>query len=274
MRELGYVEGRNLVIEWRSAEGNMERLPGLAIELVNLKVDVIVAPDTVSNRAAQKAPTTIPIVMTGVGDPVGSGLVKSLARPGGNITGLAVLAGVISVKQLEMLLAMVPGLSRLAILVNPSNTAILKVWEGVQSEAEKRGLKVLRAEARTPQEIDKAFSLMRQQNAGALIVILQPLFQQQRDQIAELSAKHRLPSIAGDRMYAEAGLLMSYGSSVVGRYRRVATYVDKILKGAKPADLPVEEPTKFELVINARTARALGLTIPQSLLISADKVIE
>jgi putative ABC transport system substrate-binding protein len=273
MRDLGYVEGKNLVIEWRSSEGNDERLPGLAAELINLKLDVIVTAGTPAARVLQKATSTIPIVVVAVGDPVGAGLVKSLARPGGNITGLAIMSGDISVKQLEMLLAMVPRLSLLALLVNPSS-ATSKTAGRVQSEAQKRGLKVLRAEARTPQEIDNAFSLMRQRNAGALIVILQSLFTQQRSQIAELSAKHRLPSIAGDRMYAEAGVLMSYGSSVAAQYRSAAKYVDKIFKGANPADLPVEQPTTFELVINSKTAKALGLTVPQSLLVSADKVIE
>jgi putative ABC transport system substrate-binding protein len=274
MRELGYVEGKNLVIELRSAEGNNERLPGLATELVNLKVDVIVTGGTPATRAAQKATTTIPIVIGTAGDPVASGFVKSLARPGGNITGLTNMGGDVILKQLEMLLGMVPKLSRVAVLVNPSNTSNIRTLERVQTAGQKRGVKILRAEARTPQEIDNAFSWIRQQNAGALIVSLEPLFQQQKSQIAELTAKHGLPSIGLDRMYSEAGLLMSYGPSLADQYRRVATYVDKILKGAKPADLPVEQPTKFELFINGKTAKALGLTIPQSLLISADKVIE
>ncbi len=274
MRELGYVEGKNLVIELRSAEGNSERLPGLASELVNLKVDVIIAGGTPATRAAQKATTTIPIVMVSVGDPVGTGLVKSLARPGGNITGLSNLSVDIGPKRLEMLLTMVPKLSRVAFLVNPSNTANMKTLESVQAAGKKRGVTILGVEARTPQEIDNAFSLMRQQNAGALIVGLEGLFNQQKSQIAELTAKHRLPSITGDRIYAEAGCLMSYGTNLADIFRRAATYVDKIFKGAKPGDLPVEQPTKFELVINGKTAKALGLKIPQSLLISADKVIE
>jgi len=274
MRELGYVEGKNLVIEWRSAEGNNERLPGLATELVNLKADVIVAAGTPAISAAQKATTTIPIVMGNVGDPVRSGFVKSLARPAGNITGLTNMGADVRLKQLEMLLGMVPKLSRVAVLVNPTNPGNIKTLEIVQSAGQTRGVEILRADARTPQEIDNAFSWIRQQNAGALIVSSEALFQQQKSQIAELTAKHRLPSIAADRMYAEAGVLMSYGPSLAGQYRRAATYVDKILKGAKPADLPVEQPTKFELVINGKIAKALGLKIPQSLLISADKVIE
>ena len=274
MRELGYVDGKNLVIEWRSAEGNNERLPGLAAELVQLKVDVIVTAGTPATSAAQKATATIPIVMGAVGDPVGSGFVQSLARPAGNITGTSIIAADVRVKQLEMLLSMVPQLSRIAILVNPSNTDHIKSLEIVEAAGSKRGVTILRADARTPQEIDTAFSLMRQQNAGALIVFLESLFQQQRSQIAELTAKHRLPSMAQDRMYSEAGVLMSYGPSLAGQFRRTAYYVDKILKGAKPADLPVEQPTIFELIINGKTAKLLRLKIPQSLLKMADKVIE
>ena len=274
MRELGYVEGKNLVIEWRSAEGNNERLPGLATELVNLKVDLIVTVGTPATSAAQKATTLIPIVMGNTADPVGSGFVRTLARPTGNITGLSGMGGDVMLKQLEMLLSMVPKLSRLAVLGNPSNTDNIKKVEIVQAEGQKRGVNILRAEARTPQEIDDAFSLIRRQNAGALIVLLDQFFLQQKSQIAELTAKHRLPSMAQDRMYSEAGVLMSYGTNLADQYRRAATYVDKIFKGAKPGDLPVEQPTKFDLVINGKTAKALGLAIPQSLLISADKVIE
>jgi len=274
MRELGYVEGKNLVIEWRSAEGKNERLPGLATELVNLKVDVIVTAGTPATSAAQKATTTISIVMGSVADPVANGFVKSLSQPAGNITGLSNMSGDVSPKQIEMLLDMVPKLSRVALLVNPTNAANLKSLEIVRAAGQKLGVTILRADARTPQEIDNAFSWIRQQNAGALMMWTEPLFLQQKGQIAELAAKHRLPAMGGDRIYSEAGVLMSYGPNIADQYRRAATYVDKILKGAKPADLPVEQPTKFELVINRKTAKALGLTIPQSLLISADKVIE
>ena len=274
LRELGYVEGKNLVIEWRSAEGNNERLAGLAAELVNLKVDVIVTAGTPAISAAQKATTAIPIVMGNIGDPVGSGFVKSLARPASNITGLSSMAGDVYLKQIEMLLSMVPRLSRVAVLLNPSNMSNVKTSERVQTEGQKRGVKVLRGEAKTPQEIHNAFSIMRRQNADALIVFNDGLFQQQKAQIAELTAKHRLPAVAQDRIYADAGVLMSYGPSLAEQSLRAATYVDKIFKGAKPADLPVEQPTKFELVINGKTAKTLGLAIPQSLLVSADKVIE
>jgi len=280
MRRLGYVEGKNLVIEWRSAEGKTERLPGLATELVNLKVDVIVTSASPATSAAQNATTVIPIVMAGTGDPVESGFVKSLARPAGNITGLSTMSGEVRLKQLEMLLAMVPKLSRVAVLVNPSIASIktleiqAKNLEILQAKAQKRGVKILRADARTPQEIDNAFSWIRQQKAGALIVWLDQFFLQQKSQIAGLTAKHRLPSIAPDRTFSEAGALMSFGRNYADQSRRAATYVDKIFKGAKPSDLPVEQPTTFELVINSKTAKTLGLKIPQSLLTSADKVIE
>jgi putative ABC transport system substrate-binding protein len=274
MRELGYVEGRNLVIEWRSAEGKYERLPGLAAELVNLKMDVIVTPGDAVIRVAQEATTTIPIVMAGGGDPVKSGFVKSLARPAGNTTGVTSMHADMRPKQLEMLVETVPRLSRVAFLVNPSNSVDIKSLERLQAEARKRGVTFLRAEARTSQEIDKVFSWMRQQNVGGLIVLRESLFNQQVRQIAELATGNRLPAIAGIREHAEAGGLMSYGPSLTDNALRAAAYVDKIFKGAKPGDLPVEQPTKFELVINGKTAKALGLTIPQSLLISADRVIE
>ena len=274
MHDLGYVEGKTLIIEWRSAEGKNERLPSLAAELVNFKVDVIVTVGAPAISAAQKATATIPIVMGGTSDPVGFGFVSSLARPAGNITGLSNMAADVRLKQLEMLLAIVPKVSRVAVLVNPSNTASIKNLEKVQAAAEKRGVKILRADAGTPQEIENAFTWMREQNAAALIVVLDQFLLQQKSQIAELTAKYRLPAVTSDRAYSESGVLMSYGTNLADQYRRAATYVDKIFKGAKPGDLPVEQPTKFELVINSKTAKSLGLTIPQSLLISADKVIE
>jgi putative ABC transport system substrate-binding protein len=274
MRELGYVEGKNLVIEGRFADGKPNRLPDLAAELVQSKVDLIVTAGMLPALAVQKATTTMPVVMIDISDPVGRGLIKSLAQPGGNITGLTNIMGDLGPKRLELLLDMVPKLSRVAVLVNPTNPAHITALESIQAAGQKRRVEISRAEARTPQEIDHAFSWIRQQKAGALIVLLNPLFQQQRGRIADLAAQHRLPSMAADRIYAEAGCLMSYGPHGADLFRRAATYVDKIFKGAKPADLPVEQPTKFELVINGKTAKALGLTIPQSLLISADKVIE
>ena len=274
MRELGHVEGKNLVIEWRFADGKSERLPGLARELVNLKVDVIVTAGTAATSAAQKVTTTVPIVMANASDPVGSGFVKSLARPGGNITGLSSISSDLSPKHLEMLRSMVPKLSRVAVMLNPGNSSHTAALKSVQAAAQRAGIKIVPVEARTPQEIENAFSVMARENAGAVIVASDSFFIQQRRQIAELSAKYRLPSISARREYVEAGYLMSYGQNSADNFRRAATYVDKIFKGAKPGDLPVEQPTKFELFINGKTAKALGLTIPQALLISADKVIE
>jgi putative ABC transport system substrate-binding protein len=276
MRELGYVDGKNLIIEWRSADGNSERLPGLAMELVNLKVDVIVTAGTPATSAAKKSTTIIPIVIGNAGDPVRTGLVQSLARPGGNITGVTNMSGDVMPKQLEMLLAMAPKVSRVAVLVNPANPSNIRTLEAFQSALPKRGVTVQlqRMQARTSEEIEDAFSSMRQHNVGAVIVSLDPFFQQQKSQIASLAVKFRLPSISSSSEAAEVGSLMSYGPSFAEQFRRAAIYVDKIFKGAKPADLPIEQPTKFELVINGRIAKALGLKIPQSLLVMADMVIE
>ena len=274
MRELGYVEGKNLLIEWRYAEGKYERLTELAAELVRLKVDVIVAPGPPSIGAVHKVTTTVPIVMVNAQDPVGSGLIKSLARPGGNITGLSSLIVDISPKHLEMLMNMVPKLTRVAVLVNPDNSSHLLTLKNIQAAAQTANVKVLPVEATTALEIEKAFSAMAREKAGAVIVGRDALFLQQARQIADLAAKNRLPTVSGIREHIEAGSLMVYGPNSTDSFRRAATYVDKIFKGAKPGDLPVEQPTKFEMVINRKTAIALGLTIPQSLLISADKVIE
>jgi putative ABC transport system substrate-binding protein len=274
MRDLGYVEGKNLAIEWRFADGEYERLPGMAADLVQLKVDVIMALGAPAIVAAQKATTTIPIVVvTGV-DPVDAGFVKSLARPGGNITGLSNLAGDISAKHLEMLLATMPTLARVAVLMNPANSSHAAFLKNVQYAAQKAGITILPVEAQTLQEIERAFSTMAREHVGAVIVALDPFFIQQGPQIAVQAGKHRLPSIFANREYAEAGGLMSYGQNQLDIYRRAATYVDKILKGAKAADLPIEQPTKFEFVINLKTAKALGITIPQSLLLRADEVIQ
>ena len=274
MRELGYVVGNNLVIEWRSSEGNAERLPELAAELVRLKVDVLASGGTPASIAMQKATTAIPIVMLGLGDPVSAGLVKSLARPGGNSTGLSMMSSDLTPKQLEMLRSMAPKVTRVAVLVSPSSPANIIGLKNVQAAAQTIGVRIHPIEARTPQEITDGFAAMIRQNAGALIVSLNALFQQQRKQIVELAAKHRLPSIGSYSEYAEAGGLMSYGQNIRENFRRGAIYVDKIFKGANPGDIPVEQPTTFELVINRKTAKALGLTIPQSLLISATKIIE
>ena len=274
MRELGYVEGKNIVIEWRFADGQYERLPGLAAELVKMKVDVIVVPGTPATSAAQKATTTIPIVMANIADPVGSGFVKSLARPGTNITGLSNLTGDLASKHLEMLLNTIPALSRVAVLINPDTSSHVAALKNIQAAAQKSKVTILPAEARTAQEIEKSFSSIKRQNAGAVIVIADPVFGAQRHQIVELAAKNRLPTMGPFRSYAEAGFLMSYGQNSQDNYRRAAVFVDRIIKGANPADIPVEQPTKLELVINVKTAKALGIAIPQSVLLQASRVIE
>ncbi len=255
-------------------KASTERLPELVAELVRLKVDVIVAPGPPVISAARKVATTVPIVVVNAQDPVGSGLIKSLAHPGGNITGLTSLAVDIGPKHLEMLLDMVPKLTRVAVLVNFDNPSHPVTLKNVQAAAQKANAKVLPVDARTVPEIEKAFSAMAQEKVGAVIVARDALFLQQARQIAELAAKNRLPTISGIREHLEAGGLMTYGPDSTDSFRRAATYVDKILKGAKPGDLPVEQPTKFVLFINRKTAKALGLTIPPSLLISADNVIE
>jgi putative ABC transport system substrate-binding protein len=274
MRELGYVEGKNLVIEWRFADNKVERLPGLAAELVQLKVDVILASANQAISAAQKTTTTIPIVMGNSTDPIGSSFVKSLAHPGGNITGLSNLSEDFSPKHLEMLRGMMPRLSRVAVLLNPASPSHSTILKSVQAAAQSAGVTILPLEAQDPQEIESAFIMMIKEKAQAVIVGSNPLFLDQRRRIAELATKNRLPFVSRYREYAEAGCLMSYGPSLTDEYRRAATFVDKILKGARPGDLSVEQPTKFELFINRKTAKTLGLNIPQSLLISADKVIE
>jgi putative ABC transport system substrate-binding protein len=274
MRELGYVEGKNFVIEWRFADGKFERLPGLAAELVQMKVDVIVAAGTVATEVAQRATTTIPIVIAASVDPVGSGFVKSLARPGGNITGLSLATSDFSPKHLELLMTVVPKLSRVAVLVSPDNSAHPGVLKSIQATAQKLGVQVLPVSAPTPDDIERGFAMMKRERAEAVIVAADAFFVLQRRQIVELALKHRLASMATNREYAAAGGLMSYGQNVADFYRRAATFVDKILKGAKPGELPIEQPAIFELVINRKTAKTLGIAIPQELLLRADRVIE
>jgi len=271
---LGYVEGKNIVIEYRYAEGKYERLPGLAAELVQMKVDVILAGGTPALQAAQQATTTIPIVMVRTGDPVGRGFVASLSRPGGNITGLSNVAVDVSSKYLELLRVAVPKLSRVTVLVNPANPIQPDYLKRIQAAAQASGVKVSPIEASTESEIEAALVLMKQERAGALIVLPDGFFQAQARRIAELAAQQRLPTLFWTRGPVESGALMSYGQNLAEHYYRAATYVDKILKGAKPGELPVEQPTKIELVINLKTAKAIGLTIPQELLFRTDKVIE
>ncbi len=275
MGEHGYVEGKNLIIEWRFSDGEYERLPALAAELVRLKVDVIVASPSPAIRAAQKATSTIPIVFPTTGDPVGSGFVASLARPGGNITGLSNVNLDVSAKLLELLRTMAPRLSRVVVLGNPGSSTHSAILKSIQAATLKIvGVQVFSVEARTLEEIERGFVMMKQKRADGVIVAGDPFLILQAQKIALLAVQHRLPSIAQPPVYAEAGGLMSYGQNIADGYRYAAAYVDKIFKGAKPADLPVEQPTRFELVINLKTAKALGLTIPQSLLISATRMIE
>jgi putative tryptophan/tyrosine transport system substrate-binding protein len=278
LRDLGYVEGRNLVIEYRDAEGKLQRLPALAAELVALNVDVIFAEGgTRSALAAKQATRTLPIVFAAVGDPVASGVVTSLARPGGNVTGLSLLAPELVGKCLEQLTQAVPGVSRVAVLRQPgavperTEKDILKAAE-VAGRA--LGVRLQFLEARGPADFDRTFSEMTRACAGALTVLPSAMFSSERRRLVALAAKHRLPAVYPWREFVNAGGLMAYGANVADLDRRAATYVDKILKGAKPADLPVEQPTKFELIINLKTAKALGLTIPQSLLQRADQIIQ
>jgi putative ABC transport system substrate-binding protein len=275
LRELGYVDGRNIAIEARWAEGKYDRYPALAADLVRLKVDVIVAQGGTATQAAQQATRTIPIVMSLVLDPVGSGIVPSLARPGGNVTGTSFMAPDLVGKQLELLKELVPKVSRVAFLLHPANPGSALILREAEAAARILEVRPQILEARSPQEIDSAFAAMTRERAGALLIFPDPLFGTQRRQIAELAAKRRLPAIHGGTPdYAEAGGLMVYSPNILDLKRRAATYVDKILKGAKPADLPVEQPTKFELIINLKAAKALGLTIPPSLLRRADQIID
>src|SRR2546423_8609380 len=272
-RALGYVEGQHFVLEYRGAEGQFEGFPDLAAELVRLKVEVIVAQGTPAALAAKHATTTIPIVMVGVGDPVGSGLVASLARPGGNITGLSNLSHELVGKQLEFLKDVLPTVSRVAVLWNPANPAHALQVREADVAAQRLGIQLHRVEVRSPDAFDSAFAAMTSAHAGALLVVADSMFFQHRRRLAELAATSRLPTMHNIRPFVEAGGLMAYGPSPLDIRRRAAIYVDKILKGAKPADLPVEQPTKFDLVINLKTAQALGITIPPPLLMLADEVI-
>ena len=274
LRERGLVEGKNIAIEYRGAEGKYERLPGLAAELVQMKVDVIVAGGSPAVQAAKQATTSIPIVMVRVGDPVSSGFVASLSRPGGNITGLSNIIGEVASKYAEILRAAVPTLSRVTVLVNPTNLIHSDYFKRVQATAKTNSVTISGAQASTTSQIDDAIGTMKQEEAGALIVLADPFFASQAPRIAELAAQHRLPTMFWSRGPVEAGGLMSYGQNNAEHYYRAATYIDKILKGVKPGDLPVEQATKFELVINLKTAKAIGLTIPQQLLLQADKLID
>jgi putative tryptophan/tyrosine transport system substrate-binding protein len=276
MRALGYVEGQNLGMEYRGAEQD-ERLPALAAELVQLKVDVLLVTTTPAALAAKQATSTIPIVMVGTGNPVESGLVASLAQPGGNVTGLTILSSELVGKRLELLKEVLPTVSRVAILWNPANPGAALEDPRLRAAdvaAQALGVQLHRVEARGPEAFDSAFAAMTSAHDGALLVLGHPMFRLHCSRLAELAATSHLPTMYQERTCVKAGVLMAYGPSSPDIRRRAAVYVDKILKGAKPADLPVEPPPKFELVINLKTAQALGITMPPSLLLKADEVIQ
>jgi len=274
LRDLGYVEGKNFVIEWRFADGNYQRLPALAGELVGLNVDVLVTGGTAANGALQKATTTIPIVNATMSDPVGNGFAKSLTHPGGNITGLALATTDMSPKHVELLRLIVPKLTSLGVLVNLGNSAHPAVAKSITTNAQRLGIKVRILDARNADGLTRNFSIMKQERTEAVIAVVDAFFISQRREIAELALKNNLPSMFSAQEHVEAGGLMSYGQNLADHYRRAAAYVDKIFKGAKPGNLPIEQPAVFSLTINSKTAKALGLEIPQELLLRADKVIE
>jgi putative tryptophan/tyrosine transport system substrate-binding protein len=275
LRSLGYRVGENVVIEYRFADGEMERIPALAAELVRLGVDVISAGNTANTVAAMKATTTIPIVMANSIDPVGAGLVASLARPGGNVTGFTQDTGdELNGKRLELLKEILPNISRVGILWNPDFSPNQSRLMSMREVAQPLGLTLVSAEARGLDALEQAFATMVTERAQAFVVFADPVLFNHRGQIGVMALRDRLPAISGPREFAEAGLLLTYGANLQDLFRRVAVFVDKIFKGAKPADLPVERPTKFELVVNLKTAGALGVEVPPTLLARADEVIE
>jgi len=274
LRELGYVEGQNVVIEYRSADGRAERFPDLARELVRLKVDLVVTRGTPAALAAKHATATIPIVMAASGDPVGTGIAASLAHPGGNVTGLSAVATEIQGKLLQVLRELVPQIARVAFLFNMSNPVAQTQWKEAEPAARLVRLQPQLLDVRTPRDLEPALDAAVRQHSGAVIVSIDALTQANARQIVEAVATRRLPAISREREFVDAGGLMSYGIPYADSYRRATVYVDKIFRGAKPADLPIEQPTRFELVINLKTAKTLGLTVPPSLLLRADRVIE
>jgi putative ABC transport system substrate-binding protein len=272
--ELGWIEGKNVTFERRYAENRFEQLPELAAELVRLNVEVIVAEGTLGPLAAKRATSTIPIVLTAAGDPLGTGLVASLARPGGNVTGMSLMAPELGGKRLELLKELLPGLVRVAVLWNAANPYPAIVFNQTLAAGRVLGIEVQSLEVRGPNDVDNAFEAARKQRPDALIVIDDPLTVDHQERITRVAAADQLPSLYGVREFVATGGLISYGTNPADLFRRAAGYVDKILKGTKPADLPVEQPTKFDLVINLKTAKALGLEVPPSLLARADEVIE
>jgi putative tryptophan/tyrosine transport system substrate-binding protein len=274
LRELGYVEGQNILIEYQWAEGKYERFPALIAELLARKVELIVTAGTPASHAVKKATTSVPLVMVAVGDPVASGLVPSLTRPGGNITGLTSIAEEIEGKRLELLREVVPNVAHVAALGNFGNASQKKAFEALRAAATALRIKLLSLDVRTGDQLDGAFAVMVRERPEALLVFADRVFLHNRIRIMDFATKHRLPGVHAYRELIEVGGLMSYGPSYAGMHRRAAYYVDRILKGATPGDLPVEQPTKFDLVINLKTAKALGLTIPPAVLARADEVIQ
>jgi putative ABC transport system substrate-binding protein len=274
LRDLGYVEGRDIAIEYRWAEGNYERLPALAAELIAANVDVIVTAGTPAAFAVKNATSSIPCVMVAVGDPVGTGLVSSLARPGGNLTGLTSIAPDLEGKRLALLREMIPALSHFAVLWNPANAFHVAAIQGVQAAAETLRMKMLSLGVRTSEELDDAFSAILAERPGALVVLADRVFLHGRDRIMAFAGQQRLPGVYAYRELVDAGGLMSYGPNYAEMHASAATFVAKILKGAKPADLPIEQPIKFELVINIKTAKALGIEVSPTLLATANEIVE
>lgn len=273
LRTAGYVEGRNLVIEWRYAEDDVARLPALAAELVRANIDLLIAGGTPAARAAQTATSAVPIFMLGVGDPVGSGLAKSLARPGGNSTGISLTSPDLAGKWLELARSLVPSLSRAALLVNPSNPTRAATLEGVRSAGQLAKVAVFPIEVMKPAQLEDAFARLVQARAEVLIIQNEAIFEEAARHIAQLAMRARVPTITGRREFVEAGCLASYGSNLVEVYRHAASYVDRILKGAKPGEMPIEQPTSYELAVNLETAKTIGLAVPREIVLRADRVI-
>jgi len=274
LRQLGYIEGRNIRLEYRFADGVLDRLPGLAEELVRLNPKVVVSAPLPSNLAMKRATSTIPIVMATGADPVGFGLVQSLSRPGGNITGLTNFAEELASKQLDLIRELLPGVSRVGVLVNVTNPLHVPQWEETRAAAARVSLTIVRFDFHAAEDLERAFSGFAEQKVEAVLVPPDATFNASRASIIELAAKARLPAIYFNRLFAESGGLLSYGPNISENYRRAAVFVDKILKGASPADLPIERPTKIELTINLKTAREIGCSIPPALIGRADEVIE
>ena len=274
LRDLGWIDGKNIIVEYRWAEGDFERLPSMVDELVRLKVDLIVAPTSIYTGAARRATATIPIVFASHADPIGSGHVVSLARPGTNATGLTIVMSETTAKSLELLKTVVTGLSRVAVVWDPATPSHTPVLNAAKAAGRALGLQVQTVAVRSATEFDSAFSAIVREHAGAALVLSTPLYMGGTQQLADLALKHKVPTLFGSREHVDAGGLLSYSPDRADLYRRAATYVDKILKGTHPADLPVQQATRFELAINLKTARALGLAIPQSVLVRADQLVE